>query len=401
MPILLQIISSFILALIISLYGTRIVVRVVSQLKLFDKPNQRSSTEHLTPTLGGIAIYFSFIFTSTLGMIGNELPEITFLRTAMLLIFFIGLKDDLVTLPPRKKIMGQLIAAFILIFFARIRFTNLHGLFGIHEIGMIPGILITVFTIIVIINAFNLMDGIDGLAAGLTMMAALIFGGWFFISGHFDYAILSITLVGAVAGFFFYNVYGKKYKVFMGDTGSLVLGTIISILVIKFNEYNIDQSQPYAVSSSPAISFAIIAYPLIDTIRVMAIRILHHKSPFSADKNHFHHRLLALGFSHKRATMTIVGINILFIAFIFYMHRIGILSLAVYTLFTAAILFLIPESIIKRKKLIKEGDPFQYFLIPDLPVQRNKKRIHILRKKQEVQFPLNKENLFSKWFNIW
>ena len=223
------------MALGVSLYVVRIVVHAVSKLGLFDNPNARSSAEKPTPTLGGIAIFFSFIFAATIGLYGIVFPEWPYILVALMVIFFVGLKDDIVTLSPLKKIIAQIIAGCILIFLANIRFTNLHGLFGITEIGLIPSILITISTIIVVVNAFNLMDGIDGLASGLSILVSMIFGSWFFLSGHYEYAIISFSLMAAVAGFFYFNVYGKEYKIFMGDTGSLLLGTIVSILVIRFN----------------------------------------------------------------------------------------------------------------------------------------------------------------------
>jgi UDP-GlcNAc:undecaprenyl-phosphate/decaprenyl-phosphate GlcNAc-1-phosphate transferase len=364
MQILVHIFLSFIVAVSISLFAVPVIVRIVKKLKLLDQPNIRSSAGTPIPTLGGIAIFFGFMFGSVFGSFGYELPELIYILTATILVLFIGLKDDLVTLTPVKKIVGQFIAAGIIIFMADIRFTNLHGFLGIYEIGIGSGVLLTGFTIVVLINALNLTDGIDGLASGISMLASIIFGGWFYISGHTSYAILSFSLVGALAGFFYYNVYGKQNKIFMGDTGSLFLGTIMSVLMIRFNEFNIDQTQPYAIQSAPAISFGILAYPLIDTIRVMIIRIIQHRSPFHADKNHLHHRLLVLGFSHKNATYTILSLNILFIIAVFALHQIGILRLMVYIFVSGGLLFMIPAYFIRSRKLIRKNDPVQQLLIP-------------------------------------
>ena len=364
MPILYQTIFCFVVSLVISLYLIPVIVRVDRTLKLYDKPNERSSADTPVPTLGGIAIFFSFVFVSSFGMIGFDMPEFIFIIAAALLIFFMGLKDDLVNLSPRKKLITETIAACIIIFPAQIRFTNLHGLFGVFEIGMVPGVILTIFVIVVIINAFNLTDGIDGLAASLAMMITAILGTWFLLTGHFEYAILAFTLLGGVTGFFYFNVYGNRNKIFMGDTGSLVLGTIVSILIIRFNEFNIDQTQQYAVESVPAISFGILAYPLIDTIRVMIIRIMQRRSPFAADRNHLHHRLLTLGFTHQKATYTIVGINIVFIAVLFALHSIGILRLTTYIFLSGGILCMIPAYFIRKRNLILKNDPVQHLYSP-------------------------------------
>lgn len=156
----------------------------------------------------------------------------------------------------------------------------------------------------------------------------------------------------------------------MGDTGSLVIGAIVAILIIRFNEFNIDQNQPFAVQSTPAISFGILAYPLIDVIRVIMIRVLHRKSPFKADKNHLHHRLLTLGFTHKKSTFTIIGFNIVFIIIIFALHQIGMLRLMFYILFVGTFLFMIPAIIIRKRNLIQNGDPVQRLLIPRMSAEK-------------------------------
>ena len=373
------IITSFLLAIGISLYAVPIVIRVAHSLKLMDNPNERSAAKSPIPTLGGIAIFISFVFASTVGMSGDELPEMIYILSAVILMFFVGLKDDILMLSPWKKLVAQLITSSIIVFLAKIRFTNLHGFLGIGDIGMIPSVLLTFFVIIVIINAFNLMDGIDGLAAGLSMLAGIVFGGWFFISGHHDYAIMSIALVGATAGFFYYNLYGKKNKIFMGDTGSLVLGTIMSVIVIRFNEFNIDQTQPFAIASAPAVSFGILIYPLVDTIRVFIIRIIQLKSPFTADKNHLHHRLLTLGLSHKQATYTIIGANILFLIPVFALHHLGIIRLMGFILLSSSILFFIPAFFIQKKNLIKKNDPTQQLLIPGTAYKLLRYNRHMFR----------------------
>jgi len=398
MQIILQLIASFLLALSISLYAVPIIVNVVHKLNLFDKPTERSAAIKPVPTLGGIAIFISFVLASTIGMSGYEISELVYIIVAAVLIFFVGLKDDVVSLSPRKKIIAEIIAASILIFLADIRFTNLHGLLGFWEIGIVPSFLIICYIFILVIKAFNLMDGIVGLAAGLSMLAAIVFGGWFFISSNYSYAILSFSLVGAIAGFFCYNVYGKKNKIFMGDTGSLLLGTIISVLMIRFNELNIDQTQPYAIASSPGVSLGIIFYPIFDTVRVTLIRIINRRSPFSADKNHLHHRLLLLGNSHKKSTYLIIGMNVIFILLVYIIRDHGPLRLMVYTTFIGSVLFMIPAFIIRRKKLIKKDDPFQQLLIPreNNEISRNKRH-----QNQKPEFQTMKYQTFFQKFNLW
>lgn len=145
----------------------------------------------------------------------------------------------------------------------------------------------------------------------------------------------------------------------MGDTGSLTLGTIMAVLVIQFNEFNIDKTAPYAILSAPAVSFGILIYPLMDTLRVFAIRIIQKKSPFSADKNHTHHRLLALGMNHRTATYTILAFNLAFTYAILNFQWIGIVSLMIFNVVVGSILLLIPSYLVSVKNLIKKDDPYQ------------------------------------------
>ena len=399
---LIYLLISFFLALVVSLYTIPVVIRVSRTLKLFDNPCERSSAKSPIPTLGGIAIFLGFVFASTIGLSKFEIPKFSYILTASILIFFVGLKDDILNLPWKKKLIAQIIVASLIIFFGDIHFTNLHGFGGIGEMSEILGALLTLFVMIVIINAFNLMDGIDGLAAGLSMMAALVFCIWFFISGHYDYAIISIALVGAIAGFFYFNAYGKENKIFMGDTGSLVLGTIMSVIVIQFNEFNIDQTLPYAIASAPAVSIGILIYPLADTLRVFIIRALQFKSPFTADKNHLHHRLLTLGFSHLQATYTIVSVNILFLIPLFALQQLGILRLMAVIIIIAGILFMIPAYFIQKRHLIKMNDQQQQLLIPGSTYQFLKNKANKTKgpHQKSAQKQPTLQTIFQK-LNLW
>lgn len=353
---------SFVISLIISAKTIPTVINISHALKLFDQPNARSAASHVVPTLGGVAIFLGFVFGITLPGNGYTLSGLRFIVAAVIIMFFVGVKDDILEISPWKKLVAQIAAALILVILAQYRFTNLHGFLGIDAIGMVPSILLTTFVMIVIINAYNLIDGIDGLAAGLSILAASFFGVWFYLSGHFEFSIIAFALIGALVGFFFYNVYGTKHKIFMGDTGSLILGLVMSVLVIQFNELNIDQTHPFAIASAPAISFGILIYPLLDTIRVFIIRIIHKRSPFSPDKNHIHHRMLAIGLSHKTSTYTIIAINAAFIIPVFALQNIGIVWLMIYNFTVGGLLVMIPALIIKNKELINQDDPHQQII---------------------------------------
>ena len=230
---------------------------------------------------------------------------------AFMIVFFMGIKDDVLILTATKKFIGQLIAAGIIIKFGGIQITDMYGIMGVHALTPGASLLLTLFTIVVITNSFNLIDGVDGLAGSLGLLSSLIFGFYFYFSGEPLYAVLALSLAGSLTAFLIYNFYPAK--IFMGDTGSLLIGLINSILVIKFINTGSDPSSPIPIESAPALGFAILLVPLFDTLRVVSHRILSRRSPFCPDRNHIHHFLLDLGLSHKMIAFTCVAANILFI----------------------------------------------------------------------------------------
>ena len=276
---------------------------------------------------------------------------------ASIVLFFVGLKDDILIIAPLKKLSGQVFAALIIVVLGNLRFTHLHGFIGVNQLLYVHSFLLTVFVLVVIINSFNLIDGIDGLASGVGIIASLLFGTFFYINGEVGYAVLSAAMAGSLIAFFWFNVYGTENKIFMGDTGSLLVGLFLAVLVVRFNEMNIGITGVWHIHAAPAVSFGILFIPLFDTIRVFTIRVLRGKSPFKADKNHVHHRLLALGYSHIKATMVLLGANVAVICFVLVFNFLGILLLMSILLVLGTVFSLLPEIIYKRiekKKLIKK-----------------------------------------------
>ena len=325
------------------------ILRVARKRNLYDSFEERKIHKSEIPSLGGIGIFLGFVLSTIIATDGYRFDSLKFIIAGVIIMLFIGLKDDLLTISARKKFLVQIFAATLIIIMGNVEVSNLHGLFGIHQLNSITSILISLFIILSIINAFNLIDGIDGLASGLAMLAGFVFGIWFFITGHIQFAIMSFALVGSLAAFFLYNVFGRHNKLFMGDTGSLVVGLIISVLVIKFNEFNIFESTAFAIGSAPSISFAIVMVPLIDTLRVITIRLLNKKSPFYPDNNHVHHRLLELVPNHFKVTLILVGANsvIIGIALVFNHMGINVTIQFLLIFLLGIILSLIPSQLIK------------------------------------------------------
>ncbi len=345
-------ISAFFIGFILVMISVPSILKIARAKHLFEPFEARKIHTSIVPPLGGVAIFIGFTLSAIIATDGLSFDSLKYIIASVILMFFIGLKDDLLTISPRKKLIIQIFAAIILITLANVRFTNLHGILGIHEIGFIPSVAITLLAMVVIINAFNLIDGIDGLASGLAMMSITVLGVWFYIAGQYQFAIMSFAMVGSLAGFFLYNVFGRRNKLFMGDTGSLIIGIVISALIVKFNEFNIVKTTPFAIGAAPAVSFAIILVPLIDTLSVMSIRISNNKSPFIADNNHIHHRLLTLVNNHFIVALIIVFANVLIVALAIFLNSKGINGNTQFVVIflTGIIMSFIPSIILKYRK---------------------------------------------------
>lgn len=309
------------LSFFITFFAIPVIIQVAKDKKLFDEPDERKVHKAVIPTLGGLGIFAGFIVSTLMGVPQGITTELQYFAAASIVIFFLGMKDDILVLSASKKFIGQLIAAGILIKFAGVQITNMHGFLGIYEIPHFASIALSLFTIIVITNSFNLIDGIDGLAGSLGLLTTIIFGTYFYYIGQLAYAVIAFSLAGSLISFLVYNF--SPAKIFMGDTGSLLLGLINSILVIKFITLADSPGVNLPLASAPAIGFAILMIPLFDTLRVFGLRILDRRSPFSPDRTHVHHFLLDIGFSHKKITLSCVSLNMIFIAMAYGLRNFG------------------------------------------------------------------------------
>jgi len=342
-------------AFLITLVLVPSIVEIARTKHLFDEPGERKSHTQSTPTLGGLAIFTGFAFSSLIFFNGSAFPKFQYIIAGLLLIFYTGLKDDIIGITPFKKFVAQIITALIITVLGGIRITNLHGFIGVFDINPHVGLLITIVTVVGITNCFNLLDGIDGLSASMGSLVSMTFGTWFYLIGEYDWAMLSIGLTGSLIAFFLYNVFGQRNKIFMGDTGSLILGYIMSILAIKFNQLNIDLHSIYQIHAAPAVSIGIIMIPLYDTLRVFFTRIFNGKSPFAPDRTHLHHYLLDLGLSHFQATTVIFFVSAGFVALSFALCHLTVAWLLLILVATATIVSYIPILLVnmKRKRLIQ------------------------------------------------
>lgn len=339
------------LAFVITYLAIPAIIRVAQMKKLYDLPDDERKL-HLQPipSLGGIAIFAGLIIGWLFAAPTNT-PYLQYIIAALLVVFFLGLKDDIVVLTPLKKFLGQLIAAGILVFKADIQITGMHGFLGIQEMPYILSLLFTFLTIVVITNSFNLIDGVDGLAASLGIFSTLTFGVYFWVANQPEHASLAFSMLGALIAFLIFNA--SPARIFMGDTGSLLLGFVNAILVIRFIESSTANSALISFEAAPAIGFAILFVPLIDTLRIFTFRMLKRRSPFSPDRNHVHHLLLAKGCSHTQVVACAVGFNIAVAALAFACRHLNntLLLLGLIGIGFTAIGVLIYTNRMKRKEL--------------------------------------------------
>jgi UDP-N-acetylmuramyl pentapeptide phosphotransferase/UDP-N-acetylglucosamine-1-phosphate transferase len=298
-------------------------------------------------------IGFSLSILLTVNFSPNA-PEFQFYMASFLFIFFLGMKDDILVLSATKKLLGQILVAALLIFKANLVIDNMQGMFGIYSLNPLCSYALTTLSIVAIINAFNLIDGIDGLAGGLGLISSTTFGIFFLINHDIPYASLAFTFAGSLAAFLYYNLFPAK--IFMGDTGSLLVGLVNSILVIKFIQVGHSYSY-YPISAAPAVGFGILLLPLMDTLRVFSIRLMQGRSPFSADRNHIHHLFLRSGFTHRNITGICILSTVLVSITAFALQKIGnTLLLASMMFFFFCLIYLVISTKRKPKLTVVKGD---------------------------------------------
>lgn len=343
---------AFFLAAITVYFTVPVIIRVAKLKHLYDEPNEeRKASKIIVPTLGGAAIFLGFVLAVVLSSFRLEFNELRYIVAALVILLFVGLKDDILYISPKSKLVGQLFVAFILVFFADVRFTNLHGILGIHDIHYWISVPLSMFAIVVLTNSMNLIDGIDGLCSGIGVSISVIYALLFYLNEEVDFALLALALAGALISFFIFNVFGKKNKIFMGDTGSLMVGFLVSIMTVKFNEIPLPDHRLLQIVEIPAISVAIMIVPVIDTLRVFSLRILDGRSPFSADRWHTHHQLLDLGLPHFKASLIYISYHIIFVIIALVLQYYISDYILLIVLVALALMFIsIPSLILKRRK---------------------------------------------------
>jgi UDP-GlcNAc:undecaprenyl-phosphate GlcNAc-1-phosphate transferase len=279
------------------------------KFNLTDVPDTRSSHSNITPSFGGVSFYISYTIALFFIQFFFENQVSLTLLVGISVLFFTGLFDDLVNLPAKLKFFGQFLGVALLMSQPDFRIISLHGFMGIYEIPLALSIAGSMFFLLGLINAFNLLDGIDGLTGITGIIVASFYSYMFYNLGYFYYLSISITTIASLLAFLRFN-FSLNKKIFMGDTGSLIIGLVLGLFTLKLmTADSIDSSLHLNPSQLPLFLVAVLYVPILDIFRVVIIRILKGVSMFSPDRNHIHHIIVDYGFSHRKASFIIGCVN--------------------------------------------------------------------------------------------
>lgn len=309
----------YLMAFVLTLIFIPPVIVMVKRFKLFDRPNARKEHKVPTPTFGGISIFAGMIVSLIFWFKFNSHPSVITFFLSMFLLFGVGIMDDLKDLAARYKLVIEAGLASLLAV-SGIRITSFGGLFGVNELHLVAQYIITVVAIVGITNAFNLIDGIDGLAGGLGFMSLITLAIFLTLSKDLNYAMVAFALAGALLGFLYFNF--NPARIFMGDTGSLVVGFIIAVLCVQLMKMNSLPIRPVSVVPNIYVfTLGIVMIPVFDTLRVFGSRIWKGRSPFSADKTHIHHLITNKGFTHSFAARIICVFHGFILILVYWMKN--------------------------------------------------------------------------------
>lgn len=310
MSVLFHLVIPFVVAFVVVLLIFPKVLAVALAKNIVDNPDARKLQKQPVPVLGGIAVFFGLTFGFIIAMCFADCADLFPVYAAMTVMLYVGTVDDITDLSPSFRFLVEVLVVSFMVIVSRCMINDFHGLFGVEVIPMWVAVPLTVFAAVGIINAINLIDGVDGLSSGYCVMACTMFCGMFYAVGHESMAIMAAVAAGAMIPFFFHNVFGKKSKMFIGDGGTLVMGTMMATFVLQ----TLDSQSPCAAECGPNVglipfTLAVLSIPVFDTLRVMLSRIMRGTSPFHPDKTHLHHIFIDLGCSHPATFVSILTLN--------------------------------------------------------------------------------------------
>ncbi|MFC2112976.1 MraY family glycosyltransferase [Bacteroidota bacterium] len=341
--------AGFFSSLVISLFAIPSIIRVAQSKGLYGIQRENQPEKAKVPTLGGLAIFAGAMIPLSLFSTFTGFHELSYLITGAVMLFFIGLKDDILVIAPWWKLLGQLLVALVISIPGELRISDPGSLLGLHLDGETFEVLITVIVIIVLINSYNLIDGIDGLAAGIGLLCSTVFGIVFYKAGLTSWTLLATIFIGSLAGFTWYNVFSRSKKIYMGDTGSLLLGFLMALMVVRF--LNLEQAYflVWQIKTPLAFILAVLVVPLFDTLRIVIVRIIRRRSPLQPDRMHIHYRLVDVGLTHLQSSGILLGISLAFIFLVVLLQGLGEIPLIIVLLISATIISLIPGFYLRKK----------------------------------------------------
>lgn len=317
----LQIIIAVITSFVVVFQAVPLIINICRNTGLLETPLKRSSHQQPTPTFGGVAIFAGIMIGYFIWNFQDEDVLMHKVFVGILILFFLGIKDDLYALSAVKKLWTQILASSVVIIGSDLRITHFLGIFGVNELPYVVSVLFTIFIFVALINSFNLIDGIDGLSSGIGMIACGFLGWWFLSNEFWSLACLSLCTSASLLAFMRFNL-SKRLRIFMGDTGSLLIGYIITVLSIKYIHYNVNHefAENSIFVSAPILVIALLFVPIFDSLRVFGLRITRGKSPFEADRLHMHHIMVDNGLSHAATSVIFYFCTISFTVFSFLLR---------------------------------------------------------------------------------
>ena len=336
-----RLIALFFISFISTMIVFKPILRIAIKKDIVDNPDARKLQKKPVPVMGGIAVFFGIMvglcFYKTMISYTALFPVVS----AMTIMMYLGCMDDILSVRADTRFGLEILVAATLIFGLKCYICNFQGLWGIDVIPSSVGVALSILTFLGLVNAINMIDGVDGLSSAFCILILGCFGIFCFLSRDYSFAVLAAVCIGGLLPFFLHNVFGYTTKMFIGDGGTMMMGTAISAMVFVVLRGNnaIETLYPELNFSRIAFVVAVLSIPVADTLRVMFCRIAHKKSPFEPDKTHLHHLFVKAGFSYISITMIEIALDILVIGAFFLTWWLGgSLELQLYVTVAAAAL---------------------------------------------------------------
>lgn len=329
------------LPVVVSLLAVRWVyfkiLKIAKEKNLVDNPDARKLQKVPVPVVGGLAVFFGLlfgllcgitmmnIFAGDIGMLSGivSVNRLLPIVLGMSIMLYVGCMDDIMGLSPKARFLIEILVILGLIYSSGISVDSLHGLWGIDDIPSVVAVPLTIFAGVGIINAINMVDGVNGLSSGLCITCSMLFGLQFFCIGDYVNAVLAFSIASSLFLFFIHNVFGNQSRMFIGDAGTMVMGVLMTWFVMcSMHDAGRGMILDYAYCPT-AMVVAILSVPVADTLRVMTMRVFHGKSPFSPDKTHLHHAFVGIGVSHSITAFSEILIDVIVVAIWYLSVRLG------------------------------------------------------------------------------